>query len=377
MAAGMRSKTAARPLLDFVLLLCMVGCSSQGDERPQPEGAGSGGAPSTSEASGGANSGGTASGGAVHTGGQPFGSGGELSSGGAFEASGGLASTGGSSETGGTPGVGGTVDVVDIHAVAPSSGCGTEAFATEGSWVNQPDIDIDGQPRSWAVRFPDNYNPQRAYPIIFEFHGCGSKTNNVPMENVAGSDAIHVRGASIGSCWHDLATGEVNDDTESVDLPFFDAMLGAMKENACIDENRIFGVGYSSGAWLITIMACKRADTFRAVGTVAGADWVHMNGLGPPSCSEGNVAQMYISDTDDTGSNRWENHVSAQDRLVEANGCTPESETPIDPSPCVRFQDCGDFPVQRCRTSGSGHGRQDGYAPGAFWSFFSEFLADN
>lgn len=362
-------------LLTLAPVLSLSGCALE-DAAPQPASVNSGGTPS----SGGSGSGGTSTGGFLGTGGFVSGDGGEPGSGGSYKSTGGLSSAGGAFEsTGGESGIGGTPELpeIDIHTVIPSAGCGQDAFAAEGDWIDQPALDINGQQRSWAVRFPDNYERDRAYPITFEFHGCGSKTNNVPMENVAGSEAIHVRGASIANCWHDLATGEVTNDTESVDLAFFDAMLGEMKERSCVDENRVFGVGYSSGAWLITIMACKRADAFRAVGTIAGADWVHMNDLDAPTCAEGNVAQMYISDTGDTGSNRWANHVSAQDRLVAANACAPGSEVQVEPSPCVRFQDCGDYPVQRCITSGNGHGRQDGYAPGAFWSFFSEFLAED
>lgn len=325
--------------------------------------------------------GGSASGGSASSGGAPTeGTGGqELGEGAGGTTSGGQTSTGGTSQsTGGLDGTGGLepAPTPDVNDVIPSQGCGAMPSDPKGSWVDQPMLDIDGKQRSWAIRLPTNYDPNRAYPITFEFHGCGSKTNNVPMENAAGDEAIHVRGASIDKCWHDLATGNVDDSTESVDLAFFDAMLDEVKQSTCIDENRVFGVGYSSGAWLMTIMACKRRDTLRALGTIAGADWVHINNLGPPVCSDGHVAQMYISDTGDTGSNRWDNHKSAQARLVEANGCAPDSEVAVAPAPCVRFQGCGDYPVQRCITSGNGHGRQDGYAPGAFWSFFSEFLAE-
>ena len=49
----------------------------------------------------------------------------------------------------------------------------------------------------------------------------------------------------------------------------------------------------------------------------------------------------------------------------------------VEPSPCERYQDCGDYPVQQCLTTGQNHGRQDGFAPEAFWGFFSEFFPEN
>ncbi len=264
--------------------------------------------------------------------------------------------------------------VKDLSVTAPSKGCGMPAFAQTGKWVKQPSLDINGKKRNWHVRFPNNYDANRAYPLTFMFHGCGSKTNNSPMEKAAGNDAIHVRGESVEKCWNDLAKGNVTNKTESFDLPFIDAMLAQMQAMSCVDKNSVFGVGYSSGGWIATILACKRANVFRALGSIAGADWVHINKLDEPQCSEGKVARMFISDTGDTGSNRWGNHKSAEARLVERNNCTVGSEVKVDTASCVRFQGCGDHPIQRCITSGNGHGRQDGYAPKAFWTFFSELL---
>ncbi len=317
---------------------------------------------------------GSSDGGALGTGGAVSSGGGAPETGGA-SASGGAEATGGGDATGGIAGTGGAPEM-DVDAVVPSAGCGTDAFASEGSWVDQPALDIDGRQRNWAVRLPGGYDPSRAYPLTLLFHGCGSKTNNVPMESVAGDDTILVRGASIENCWNDLATGNVDNDTESYDLPFIEAMIDEMKESACVDESHVFGVGYSSGAWLLTHVACKRPSAFRALGTVAGEDWAHVRSLETPECGAGNVAQMYIQDLGDPN-NQWSDHQSAKDRLVAANGCTPDSAMPVDPSPCERYQDCGDYPLQQCLTTGKGHDRQDEFAPGAFWGFFSEFLLEN
>ncbi len=294
---------------------------------------------------------------------------------------GGAAGFGGDAGAGGDGGTGGAESVAgsgatdepepSVNDVAPSVGCGQAAFAALGSWENQPALAIEGQQRNWAVRLPEGYDPDRAYPVNFLFHGCGGKTNNVPMENVAGADAIHVRGASVADCWNDLATGAVDNDTVSFDLPFVEAMIAQIKESACVDENRLFGVGYSSGAWLVTHIACKMPGPFRALGTVAGEDWAFVRRLDTPECAEGNVAQMYIQDQADPN-NQWNDHKSAMDRLVAANGCTPDSAMPVEPSPCQRFEGCGDYPLQYCLSSGKGHDRRDDFAPRAFWDFFSE-----
>ena len=365
------------PLCVFLLLAC----SSEGEDGSSDADGDGGGAASGGAASGGAATGGqladtggqSTSGGTTNSGGD-LGSGGEMASGG-VAATGGAASSGGADGTGGIDGTGGAL-VEEVDAVVPSAGCGMNALSAEGSWVDQPAMDIDGRQRSWAVRFPVGYDPNRAYPLTLLFHGCGSKTNNVPMENVAGSDTILVRGASVENCWNDLATGSVDNDTESYDLPFIEAMIDEMKASSCVDENHVFGVGYSSGAWLLTHVACKLPSAFRALGTVAGEDWVHVRNLDPPQCGEGNVAQMYIQDLGDPN-NQWDDHKSAKDRLLAANGCSPNLAMSVEPSPCEFYQGCGDYPVQQCLSTGEGHGRRDGFAPAAFWGFFSEFLPEN
>jgi poly(3-hydroxybutyrate) depolymerase len=236
-----------------------------------------------------------------------------------------------------------------------SSGCGVQASQETGEWVSQ-----DGS-RQWAIYLPDNYDPNRAYPLVVQLHGCTSGTNNVPVERESGEDAIHVRGTGSGAntCW----------DTNA-DVEFFDTIVDGVKTASCVDENRVFAAGYSSGSWLISVLACTRGDVLRAAGTVAGG-----NALGNADCA-GTIAQIFIHDLDDT-ENRWQDgnggHVTAMNRLIEENGCTPDNPVPEDPAPCVRYQGCGENPIKHCPTTGEGHNRQDDFAAAAFWEFFSEF----
>lgn len=242
-----------------------------------------------------------------------------------------------------------------------SSGCGMAAAQATGEWVAQPDVTIQGTPRVWAIRLPDDYNPMRAYPLVVELHGCGSGTNNVPVERVAGEDAIFVRGtaAQADVCWNTSPNGP--------NLEFFDAMVDGVAASACVDENRIFASGYSSGSWLVSVLACLRGDRLRAVATVAGGNAL----FGNQTCT-GTVAQIFVHDQDDT-ENPWSGHESAMERLIDVNGCMLDDPMAEAPEPCVRYQGCTENPVKYCPTSGQGHNRQDDFAPQAFWDFFAEF----
>lgn len=241
-----------------------------------------------------------------------------------------------------------------------SDGCGTETNQQGGSWVESM-VMTEGGSRPYSVWLPEDYDPMRAYPVIGLLHGCGSGTNNVPMERQTGSDAILFRGtgSASGTCWESGAN--------SADVAFVDAMLVDVQARFCADSSRMFVVGYSSGSWLADQLACIRADVLRGVATVAGGN------PGVRDCA-GPIAQIFVHDTEDM-SNGIESSESARDRLLMENNCDTSIEpVPEDPEPCVRYQGCDEgYPVVWCQTTGEGHDRQDSLAAPAFWNFFQEF----
>jgi len=236
-------------------------------------------------------------------------------------------------------------------------GCDKATTQALNTWVETM-VMTSGANRPYSVRLPTNYDPARAYPVVVLLHGCGSGTNNVPMEKATGSDAILVRGtgSAASTCWDTSATGK--------DVAFFDSMVADTKARFCSDEGRVFIVGYSSGSWLVNQLTCIRADVVRGGASVSGGE--SSNGkCGVP------VARIFLHDTTDmdnviSGSER------ARDRQLTQNMCDKAAAaTAVDPSPCKQYQGCkAGYPVQWCQTSGNAHGRQDTFAPGAFWGFF-------
>jgi len=217
---------------------------------------------------------------------------------------------------------------------------------------------VDGTERSWWVWFPENYDPERPYPVVFLFHGCGDETQNVPLETYAGSDALLVRGLADGmdGCWN-TAT-EVNGD-------FFEAMREAVLQMACVQTSRVFAVGYDSGAELISRLSCYQAYLIDAVATVAGDNALFEN----PTCN-GPMAAMVIHDDDDM---EWSISGSEafRDRWIDQNFCVTDGiPEPVEPECCVRYSGCGS-PVIWCATTGQGHDRQDDFAAPAIWDFLS------
>jgi len=311
---------------------------------PNPSG-GSGGTASGGASNGGASSGGANGGHAAAT--SNGGSGGS-------SVGGGSSGSGGSGSSGAGAGAGGGGNKPDAK---PSMGCSQPASGALQEWVAST-VMTSGASRAYSVRLPAKYSPTRAYPVIVLLHGCGGGTNNVPMENVTGNDAILVRGtgSASGTCWDTNANGK--------DVAFFDAMVADVKSRFCADESRVFVVGYSSGSWLVNQLTCIRADVVRGGATVSGGEAASGKCGGP-------VARIFLHDTNDND-NVIAGSEKARTRMLTQNKCDAAAATkPVDPSPCTEYQGCDDgYAVRWCQTSGKAHARQDTLAPGAFWNFF-------
>ena len=304
-----------------------------------PSSAGTGGVPDTPCA------GGTAQGGSSTTGGQ--GTAGNNASG----------SSGTAGQSGGGSGGSGPV------AAKPSAGCNKAAPETPAQFVKHS-LMSSGTSRDFYTYLPAGYDPKRAYPTIFAFTPCGGSGNpssNVPIQNESKGDAIIISPQSKGSCYE-------NQIRSSPELPFFDATLKYAEDNYCVDENRVFAIGYSAGSWMSIILGCERADVVRAHAQVSGGLPIFER----PSDCKGSVASLYIHDNTD-GSNNIGGGIAARDRSLRIDGCSDTTEA-WEPSPCKAYQGCKPgYPVVWCETTGKGHDRQDNLAPGAFWKFFSQF----
>lgn len=265
--------------------------------------------------------------------------------------------TGGSATDGGDSSGGTTGGVIG------SAGCGTPIDSPEQAWIPRT-VDIDATTREYWIWLPPGYDPETPYPIVYRFHGCSGSANpqdnNPPVQDQSDPSAVHVRGRAVGECWDAGPNGP--------DVAFFDALVAAAEDELCVDPDRRFATGYSSGAFMSHRLSCERGDMLRGVATIAG-------GSGGNECV-GQVAALLIHDTEDpqVGINA---SIAARDLNLQRNGCdTKAPTTDVDPAPCVSYAGCDDgYPVVWCQTSGQGHSRQDGLSAPAFWGFLDALPA--
>jgi hypothetical protein len=297
--------------------------------------------------------------------------------------------------------------------------------------------------RLYYVRLPDNYDPTKPYRVIYLGPGCGAAQDISPTSRKglpfdtdsiatdAKSNAILVQmeqgfynpatynstscvpnggGTSTTACqycfddWADIAAANpIPDSLDKVAMEkaYFDALHKQIEATYCVDKNREFFTGYSSGGWLAQQLGCWFPDVLRAQGNVTGGlpPVLVTNTLGTTApndyCVQHPIAAFLLHNSPDQ-SNAFQGSVNGAQRLFALNGCTGSFSAPPTPTQaipdgleeytitgvpntnsfrCVRYTTCpADAPIVFCVSTDSLHtDTQAVRAVPGFWEFFSQF----
>ncbi len=330
---------------------------------------GSGGQPITGTGGRASSASGGATGNPVGTGGDmgtPVGTGGDMGTpvgtGGAqgcavVSGSGGSGSGGSTASDAGVPaGTGGGASGPYVKPpAAPSAGCGKAAGGTGAQTIN-----VMGRNVNYIVNMTgyDNTMPNK---LIFTLHGCGGYGSLIILPGLAPN--IHVQ-------WQGSDSGCYSDQTRaSPEYAVFDALLDYMENNYCIDKNRVFATGFSSGSWMADMLGCQRANVVKAHGQGAGGLPVSIR---PAADCRGPEAALYEHGTADD-----QNHIHGsrqdRDRLLRTNQCDNTSKPYANFSPCVQYDNClPGFPVVYCEIPGLAH-MQWAQMTAVVGNFFQQF----
>lgn len=400
----MRS-TSSDVLVISWLMLC-AGCSSSIDD-DSSNASGSGGA---SDASGGAM---TGTGGAmVATGGNgpESGGAGATSTGGAGVGGGGAGSGGtssggtssGGTNSGGTgsggDGAGGTetggAGTGGSATSDTSAGCGTTPGITSDQYNNGQPISImaGGMQRRYILSVPENYDNTHPYRLVVSYHQLdGNDIQNYNwqfygLRPLAGDTTIFVapNGQKNGSPCSAMSDGDGGcgwPNTGDQDVALADAVVAEMKENFCIDTNRVFATGWSFGGAMSYQTACARplgsdGGYIRGVAVYSGSSFI---AAGPCPPQE-QVAYFAHHGTND-GVLGYDGGVSMAQDFANVNGCswsTPERANGN--HVCTDISGCDEgYPVRFCSHVGDHTPFPDGgdsnntWGPEEAWNFLSQF----
>jgi polyhydroxybutyrate depolymerase len=259
-------------------------------------------------------------------------------------------------------------------SVVPASGTSTSTTTTPACTLGPTyspgttthRLSVAGVDREFLVRVPPR--PTAAMPLVVDFHGAGSNmqeqslyTEFDPLADDEGFVVATPNGIDAAvRQWRFLGTQD--------DVEFAKAVVAELVANTCVDDDRVFAVGMSSGSAMSASLACQAADVFRGFGLVAANFYL------PPLCDAAPPRPMIIfHGTDDavvpyaggpvaTGSGIQvaSTEENAQ-RWAEHNGCAPEPREVVLDTEVVRIDWAGcDEPVVLYRIVGGGHTWPDG-----------------
>ncbi|HXI58710.1 MAG TPA: hypothetical protein VNO55_21735 [Polyangia bacterium] len=362
------------------------------------------------------------------------GTGGSTGSGGGASATGGTIGTGGASgdtdpvaSTGGSPGTGGA-DASDTGPITmpgtggsgvarrhgKSPGCGMPAAMAGGQTLTIPKCmgctaamgncprdciapefapraggNVDFTTRSYTLQLPAGYDPNTAYPVFMGGSGCGGGGSGYgpPGDGAAirVNLAIKNGGSLDGACFADGGQACSGNTTtlsycvNSPEMAYVRGILSYLESHLCVDLDKEFIGGASSGAWEAYTLGCGDADQLRGFVALAGGKREHRW-----PCT-GPIAAFMIADTGD-GENpittksvepHLDSHGSsaARDELLVRNGCGGNASTVFDPKypSCLKYTGCpAAYPVVWCELNGGHVNTTQGGInyQNAIWSFF-------
>jgi polyhydroxybutyrate depolymerase len=281
----------------------------------------------------------------------------------------------GGTATGGY-GTGGEV-VNEQTGGAPSGGSdgGEATGGTQGGYVPDPSpgcslgsqsVSVDNA----IVGKPTGYDGSTPVPVIFAFHAANNpntqlqdRFGNTPV----GQKHLMIYLKSTGSGW-----------TMQADKSRFNTAMTQVMNNACVDRNKVYALGHSSGAQFIVQLLCDGESRFDAVVPIASSVY----------CNSWNaVPTLNIHGVDDD--ERWAYGLNDGDGKKDivpyrtSNGCQSTS-VPADLTTngcggnitpgCVEFQGCSE-PTFWCNHNDPQYGTSNHGIPCFAVSAVDDFLS--
>lgn len=234
----------------------------------------------------------------------------------------------------------------------------------------QETMTVNGQARTYWLGTPATLEPGKTYPVVMSFHGNpGSAQLSMEGERfdaTSKGDAIIVYPQALWADGNGLFNWDHSVSAGNVDIPFVDALPGELAAKGLpVDATRIYGYGYSGGAFFMQSYQCLQGGKiFRAITSNAGGV-PGGGGSTCSTCSTQTVPTLLIHGLADAETGNGNDEARCQ---AASSGCSSDL-TDTAPAPCQLYGGCRSV-VQRCSIQGLGH--YPGWAEGVptAWAFF-------
>ena len=272
-------------------------------------------------------------------------------------------------------------------AAAFSSSLHAQGAAAQGacaiaaaSGVSEQRLTSGGRERTYRLFVPPGYDGRTLLPLVLDLHGSGGTADRQAetsrFETLAAGEGVLVatlQAAAEGNRWNVPITSERPDDVRYVS-----DVIDDVAKRACTDERRVYATGFSGGARMSSLLACKLNDRIAAIAPMAGLRW-------PDRCEGRAVPVLTFHGLADP-QNTYDGHVASRagewdESVPEAlagwakhNKCKGDAvlDDPPGPLSTLSYKGCA-AEVRLVRIDGLVHtwARNEVDATAEAWKFFS------
>src|SRR5690606_29308442 len=148
---------------------------------------------------------------------------------------------GGTTATGGADGLGYPIG----NPPVPSAGCNqTPALSSGTHYMNSAGLD-----REYILSIPENYEAGTPHRLVFGMHWMNGSAEAVEgWSKWFGLKALDTENSTIFVAPQGYTNGSPWRGNDDRDHTFFDELYEALASDLCIDQSRVFSVGFSFGA---------------------------------------------------------------------------------------------------------------------------------
>jgi polyhydroxybutyrate depolymerase len=243
--------------------------------------------------------------------------------------------------------------------------------------VSSQQLTSGNRPRAYRLFVPPGYDGRERLAVVLDLHGSGGdstgQARNSGLETLASTERFIV--ATLDG--DNRRWNVPPQDGRADDVAYVSDVIDHVAARVCTDLSRVYMTGFSGGARMTSLAACRLGSRLAAVAPVAGLRWpgpcggravpvLTFHGLADPQ-------NPYAGNAVGRGGEWLESVPEALAGWARHNGCKGEAilEDPPGPLSTMRYEGC-DAEVRIIRVDGLGHTwtRTDVDTTSVMWQFF-------
>jgi polyhydroxybutyrate depolymerase len=228
--------------------------------------------------------------------------------------------------------------------------------------ISQQDLMSGQRPRTYRLFVPSGYTGRTPLPLVLDLHPSGGTSTG--QARTSGFEGVAAReGFAVASLQAENGRWNVPvQDARADDVAYVGDVIDHVVARMCIDRARVYATGFSGGARMSSLLACKLGSRLAAIAPVSGLRW-------PAPCTGSPIPVLTfhgLADPQNTYAGNVEGRngewvESVPDALAgwaRHNGCNSDVivEDPAGPLSTMRYAGCRDAAeVRMIRIDGLGH----------------------